>query len=66
MLFHGEMVSAIILIPANALSISRSTRSASDLRNSCSCWSSEVNPSSSFIELEVNRATDDLICSALT
>src|SRR5450759_1269098 len=64
-LFHGAMVSTMILIPANALSISRCTLSTSDVRNSCSFWSSDVNPSSSPIEFEVNRATEDLIRSAL-
>src|ERR1700739_3141581 len=62
--FHGAMVSIIILIPSNALLISPCTRSTSEFRNSCSAWSSDVNPSSSPIELEVNLATDDLIRSA--
>ena len=61
---HGAMVSMMILIPANALSISRSTRSTSDFRNSCSSSSSEVSPLSSLIELEVRRPTEDLIRSA--
>ena len=60
---HGEIVSIIILRPASALSISRCTRSVSDLRNSCSPWSSNVSPSSSLIDFEVNSATDDIIRS---
>jgi hypothetical protein len=64
-LCHGAMVSIIMLIPANTLSISLSTRPTSDLRNSCKCWSSDVNPLRLSIELDVNRATEDLICSAL-
>jgi hypothetical protein len=64
MLFHGEIVSMMILIPANALSTSRCTRSVSAFRNSCRALSSEVSPSSSLIELDVKRATEDLILSA--
>ena len=64
MLFHGEIVSMMILRPANALSTSRCTRSVSAFRNSCRALSSEVSPSSSLIELEVRRATEDLILSA--
>ena len=43
-LFHGPIVSTMILIPANALSIWRCTLSTSVLRNSCIFWSSETNP----------------------
>jgi hypothetical protein len=64
MLFHGEIVSMMILRPAKALSTSRCTRSVSDFRNSCSALSSEISPSSSLIELEVRRATEDFILSA--
>jgi hypothetical protein len=64
MLFHGAMVSTMILIPPNTLSISLCTRPVSDFRNSCNCWSSDVSPSRSLIELEVNRATEDRIRSA--
>jgi hypothetical protein len=65
MLFHGLIVSTMILIPANALSIWRCTLSISDLKNSCIFWSSEDNPWSSSIEFEVNRATEELNRSAL-
>jgi hypothetical protein len=41
--------------------LTRCTRSVSDFRNSCSALSSEVSPSSSLIELDVRRATEDLI-----
>ena len=44
MLFQGLIVSTMILIPANALSIWRCTLSTSDFRNSCIFWSSEANP----------------------
>ncbi len=44
MLFHGPMVSTMILIPANALSIWRCTLSTSYFRNSCIFWSSDTNP----------------------
>jgi len=63
MFFHGEIVSKI-LRPAKALSTSRCTRSLSDFKNSWSALSSVVSPSSSLIELDVNRATEDLILSA--
>ena len=62
--FQGEIVSMMIRRPAKALSTSRSTRSVSALRNSCSALSSELSPSSSLIELVVRRATEDLILSA--
>ena len=61
MLFHGEIVSMMILRPAKALSTSRCTRSVSDFKNSCSALSSKVSPSSSLIELDVRRATEDRI-----
>ena len=64
MAFQGPMVSTMILIPANALSISLCTRPTSDLRNACSCWSSDESPSSPLIEFEVKRATEDIIRSA--
>lgn len=64
MFFHGEIVSMMILRPAKALSTSRCTRSVSAFRNSCRALSSEVSPSSSLIELDVRRATEDLILSA--
>ena len=60
MLFHGPIVSTMILIPPNALSIWRCTLSTSDVRNSCIFWSSETNPWSSPIEFEVKRATEEL------
>jgi len=63
MLFQGAMASIIILIPDIALSISPCTRSTSDVRIFCSSWSSDVSPSSPSIELEVNRAMEDLIRS---
>ena len=44
MLFHGPIVSTMILIPAKALSIWRCTLSTSEFRNSCILWSSETNP----------------------
>src|SRR3977135_848276 len=65
MLFHGLIVSTMILIPANALSIWRCTLSTSDFRCLFSSGSAEANPSSSSIECEVNRATEELIRSAL-
>ena len=58
MLFHGPIVSTMILIPPNALSIWRCTLATSDARNSCIFWSSETNPWSSPIEFEVKRATE--------
>src|SRR6516165_12838179 len=64
MAFQGAMVSTMILIPANALSISCCTRSTSDFRNVCSCWTSDMSPSSPSIEVDVNRAMEDLIRSA--
>ena len=54
------MVSIIILIPDNALSISPCTRLTSELRSVCSSWSSDVSPCSPSIETEVDRATEDL------
>ena len=61
-LFQGAIVSIMILIPANALSISPCTRSTSDLRDFCSdCSSDDI--SSPSIEFEVKRATEDLIRS---
>ncbi len=65
MLFHGPIVSTMILIPPNALSIWRCTLSTSDVRNSCIFWSSETSPRSSPIEFEVKRATEELKWSAL-
>ena len=62
-LFQGAIVSIMILIPANALSISPCTRSTSDLRNFCNVCNSDDRPSSPSIEFEVNRATEDLIRS---
>ena len=53
------MVSTMILISDNALSIWRCTLSTPDFRNSCSFWSSDTNPWSSSIEPEA----EDLICS---
>ena len=64
MAFQGAMVSIMILIPANALSISLCTRSTSDFRNICICWTSDMSPSSPSIEVDVNRAMEDLIRSA--
>ena len=61
MLFHGPIVSTMILIPATALSIWRCTLSTSDFKKSCIFWSSETNLRSSYIEFEVNRATVALI-----
>jgi hypothetical protein len=43
-LFHGAIVSIIILIPASTLSISDSTRPTSDFRKSSNCWSSDTSP----------------------
>ena len=43
MLFHGPIVSTMILIPAKALSIWRCTLSTSEFRNCCILWSSETN-----------------------
>ena len=54
------MVSIIILIPDNALSISSCTRETSEFRSVCSSWSSDVSPCSPSIETEVDRATEDL------
>src|SRR6516164_4057248 len=62
-LFQGAIVSIIILIPANALSISPCTRSTSDLRDFWSDCSSDDRLSSPSIEFEVKRATEDLIRS---
>ena len=62
-LFQGAIVSIMILIPANALSISPCTRSTSDLRDFCSDCSSDDRLSSPSIEFEVKRATEDLIRS---
>jgi hypothetical protein len=62
-LFQGAIVSIIILIPANALSISPCARSTSDLRDFCSHCSSDDRLSSPSIEFEVKRATEDLIRS---
>src|SRR4029079_265185 len=62
-LFQGAMVSMMMLIPANTLSISPCTRPTSDFRNSCIRWSSDASPSSSLTELNANRATEDLIRS---
>jgi len=64
-LFQGAMVSIIILMPDNALSISLCTRETSESRNVCSSWSSDVNSCSPSIETEVDRAMEDLIRSAL-
>ena len=61
-LFQGAIVSIMILIPANALSISPS-RSTSDLRDFCSDCSSDDRLSGPSIEFEVKRATEDLIRS---
>jgi hypothetical protein len=58
------MVSIMIFIPANAVSISPCTRSTSDFRNSWSCWSSDDSASSPSTEFEVKRVTEDLIRSA--
>ena len=44
MLLNGPIVSTMILIPPNALSIWRCTLATSDVRNSCIFWSSETNP----------------------
>src|SRR5262245_63084140 len=46
--------------------ISLGTRSTSDLRNVCSCRSSDESPSSPSIEFEVKRTTEDVILSAST
>ena len=62
-LFQGAIVSIMILIPANALSISPCTRSTSDLRDFCSDCSSDDRLSRPSIEFEVKRATEDLIRS---
>src|SRR5262249_25631136 len=56
----------MILMLANALSISLCTRSTSDLRNVCSCRSSDESPSSPSIEFEVKRTMEDMILSAST
>src|SRR5262249_25747182 len=61
---QGAIVSIMILMPDNALSISLRTRSTSDLRNACSCRSSDESPSSPSIEFEVKRTTEDMILSA--
>src|SRR5262249_50252293 len=64
---QGAIVSIMILMPANALSISLRTRSTSGLRNVCNCRSSEESPSSRpSIEFEVKRTTEDMILSAST
>src|SRR5262245_36042076 len=62
----GAIVSIMILMPANAFSISLCTRSTSDLRNVCSCRSSDESLSSPSIEFEVKRTTEDMILSAST
>jgi hypothetical protein len=64
-LFQGAMVSMMILIPDNALSISPCTRETSAFRNVCSSWSSDVSSCSPSIETDVDRAMEDLIRSAL-
>ena len=64
-LFQGAMVSIIILIPDNALSISPCTRETSEFRNVCRSWSSDVSPCSPSIETELDRAMEDLIRSTL-
>ncbi len=64
MLRHGAIVSMMMLMPASALSMSRSTRSTSDLTNSCNSSSCVVRPLSSLIELTVSRPTEDLMRSA--
>src|SRR5262249_61152669 len=56
----------MILMPGNAFSISLCTRSTSDLRNVCSCRSSDESLSSPSIEFEVKRTTEDMILSAST
>jgi hypothetical protein len=61
---QGAMVLVMILTRANALSISRCTRSTSDFRNVCSCWTSDMSPSSPATEVDVNRTMEDLIRSA--
>src|SRR6516225_6948148 len=63
---QGAIISIMILMPANALSISLCTRSTSDLRNVCSCRSSGESISSPSIEFEVRRKTEDKILSAST
>jgi hypothetical protein len=62
-LFQGAIVSIMILIPANALSISPCTRSTSDLSDFCNDCSSDDRLSNPSIEFEVKRATEDLIRS---
>jgi hypothetical protein len=64
LVFQGAIVSIIILIPASALSISPRTRSTSDLRNDCNCWSSDPSPSSPSSEFDVSRTMEDWIRSA--
>jgi hypothetical protein len=64
-LFQGAMVSIIILIPDNALSISPCTRETSEFRNVRRFWSSDVSPCSPSIETELDRAMEDLIRSTL-
>ena len=64
-LFQGAIVSIMILIPDNALSISPCTRETSEFRNVCNSWSSDVSPCSPSIETELNRAMEDLIRSTL-
>ena len=59
-------MSIMILIPANALSISPCTRSTSELRELCIACSSDDRLSSPSMEFEVNRATENLIRSAST
>ena len=63
--FQGAMVSIMILIPDNALSISPCTRETSEFRNVCSSWSSDVSPCNPSIETELSRAMEDLIRSTL-
>src|SRR6516225_8612433 len=63
---QGAIISIMILMPANALSISLCTRSTSDLRNVCSCRGSGESISSPSIEFEVRRKTEDKILSAST
>ena len=51
-------MSIMILMPANALSISLCTRSTSDLRNVFSCRSSDESTSSPSIEFECLKPND--------
>ena len=57
-------MSIMILIPANALSISFCTRTTSNSMNFCSACSSDDRLSSPSVEFEVKRTMDDLIRSA--